>query len=83
MELSLINMYSDFQFPKRHLKTIGIECASDSTTAVSFFSNVLNAVLHLDWLCPGEAQLLLVPQQWKGPLHVREILQREDPSSKF
>lgn len=38
---------------------IGIECAWDDATASGFFSNVLDTILHLDWLCPEAAQLML------------------------
>lgn len=38
---------------------IEIECAWDGTISSGFFGNVLDTILHLDWLCPGEAQLLL------------------------
>lgn len=36
-----------------------IECAWDGATAGGSFSNVLDTILHPDWLCPREAQLLL------------------------
>lgn len=37
---------------------IDIECAWDSVIVGVFFSNVMDTILHRDWLCPGEAQLL-------------------------
>lgn len=37
---------------------VGILCGWDSAIAGVFLSHVVDTILHLDWLCPGEAQLL-------------------------
>lgn len=62
---------------------IGIECPWDDATAGGYFSNVLDTNLHLDCLCPGEAQLLLESTTVGAVGQLESVTLEGDPSERM